>query len=285
MEAATAREVSDTELASFSPMSLLECVQSDALSGIDIAFIMLHGKHGEDGAIQQLLELRGIRYTGSNVLASGMAMDKTVTKILLQVANIPTPHWVTLNREQILDPEVLSETQRELRGPVVVKPNDQGSTVGMTIVENGSIDDLAAAVQLAAQFSDQILIERYIAGRELTVAVLGGDALPVIEIVPKDGYYDYSNKYTKGRTEYFCPADLSEDVRDYVHNLAVSAHTVLGCKAWSRVDFRLSDENVPFCLEVNTVPGFTETSLVPMAARAAGIEFADLCEEIINLSA
>jgi D-alanine-D-alanine ligase len=133
-------------------------------------------------------------------------------------------------------------------------------------------------------YSSTILIERYISGRELTVAVLGDDALPIIEIAPKDGYYDYTNKYTKGKTEYHCPAELSPEVEDHVRNLAVAAHNVLGCRAYSRVDFRLREDNIPFCLEVNTLPGFTETSLVPMAARAADIEFPALCEEIMRLS-
>lgn len=282
--AASPREVTAEELASFRPMALVECVTSSVFDGIDAVFIALHGKYGEDGYIQSLLDLRGIPYTGSNALASAMGMDKAVSKMLFAVAGIPTPQWVTVHPDQARDAELLVEVQKELRGPAVVKPIDQGSTVGMTIVESGSLDDLSAAIEIAAQFSQQILVERYIPGRELTVAVLGDEALPVIEIVPKAGFYDYENKYTKGRTEYHCPANLTEEVRDHLQNLAVAAHGVVGCRAYSRVDFRLTDDNLPFCLEVNTIPGCTETSLVPMAARQAGIEFGDLCEEIIRLS-
>lgn len=280
----TANEVTDAELAAFRTERLVECIHSSLLDGIDVVFMGLHGRYGEDGYTQALLDLRGIPYTGSGMLASAMCIDKAVSKMMFQISGIPTPHWVSLTPEQATDIEVLTEVQRELRGPIVVKPNDQGSTVGMSIIETGVVEDLSAAVKLAAKYSSSILVERYIPGRELTVAVLGGEALPVIEIEPKDGYYDYVNKYTKGRTEYHCPADLSEEIRDHVQNLAVTAHAVLGCRAYSRVDFRLTDESMPFCLEVNTLPGFTETSLVPMAARQAGIEFGDLCEEIIRLS-
>ncbi len=280
----TANEITDAELAAFRPEQLIECIHSPLFNGIEMVFLGLHGRYGEDGYVQALLDMRGIPYTGSGMLASAMCMDKTVSKMMFQISGIPTPHWVSLTPEQADDMEVLAEVQRELRGPIVVKPNDQGSTVGMSIIETGVVDDLAAAVRLAAKFSSSILVERYIAGRELTVAVLGGEALPVIEIEPKDGYYDYANKYTKGRTEYHCPADLTDEVRNHVQNLAITAHAVLGCRAYSRIDFRLSEDNVPYCLEVNTLPGLTETSLVPMAARQAGIEFGDLCEEIIRLS-
>lgn len=280
----TGNALTDAELAAFRPEQLVNCIFSSLLDGIDMVFMGLHGRYGEDGYVQALLDLRGIQYTGSGMLASAMCMDKAVSKMMFQISGIPTPHWVSVTPEQADDMEMLAEVQRELRGPIVVKPNDQGSTIGMSIIETGVVDDLAVAVKLAAKFSSSILVERYIAGRELTVAVLGGEALPVIEIEPKAGFYDYANKYTKGRTEYHCPADLSEEVRDHVQNLAITAHAVLGCRAYSRIDFRLTDENIPFCLEVNTLPGFTETSLLPMAARQAGIEFGDLCEEIIRLS-
>ena len=274
----------DAELAAFRTEQLVECIHSPLFDGVDIVFMGLHGRYGEDGYVQALLDLRGIPYTGSGMLSSAMCMDKTVSKMMFQISGIPTPHWVSVTPEQADDLEILAEVQRELRGPVVVKPNDQGSTVGMSVIETGVVEDLAKAVRLAAKFSSSILVERYIPGRELTVAVLGGEALPIIEIEPKAGFYDYANKYTKGCTEYHCPADLSEEVMNHVQELAVTAHAVLGCRAYSRIDFRLTEEHMPFCLEVNTLPGFTETSLVPMAARQAGIEFGDLCEEIIRLS-
>lgn len=284
LAAATPRAVTDEELAAFRPSALMECVTSSAFDGIDCAFILLHGRYGEDGYIQSLLDLRGIPYTGSTMLASAAAMDKGLSKMLFQVAGIPTAPWVTVTPDQAGDHAVIEQVFAEIEGGLVVKPNDQGSTVGMTILESPTLDTVSDAVRLAGQFSSTILIERYISGRELTVAVLGNDALPIIEIAPKAGYYDYTNKYTKGNTEYHCPADLTPEVEDHVRNLAVAAHHVLGCRAYSRVDFRLREDNIPFCLEVNTIPGFTETSLVPMAARAADMEFPALCEEIMRLS-
>lgn len=284
LRAATAREVTAEELASFEPRKLVECIQSPLFDNVDIVFIGLHGRYGEDGYVQSLLDLRGIPYTGSGMLASAIAMDKAMSKLLFAMAGIPSAHWVTVDPNDVDNENLLMEVLQEINGPLVVKPNDQGSTVGMTIVDRPSLESLREAVLTAGQFSKLALIERYIGGRELTVPVLGGEALPIIEIIPHDGYYDYANKYTKGRTDYECPAALSEEVQHHVQNLAVAAHGILGCRAYSRVDFRLNEENMPYCLEVNTLPGCTETSLVPMAARQAGIEFGDLLEEIIRLS-
>ncbi len=281
---ATSAPVDAALLQSLDIKKIMELPLAPELQRADVVFNVLHGRYGEDGYVQAVLDLHSIPYTGSGMLASATAMDKALSKMLFQVGGIPTPHWVTTTPDQASNIEMISEIRKELNGPIVVKPNNQGSTVGMTIVHSGIVEDIADAIRLAGQFSDLVLLERYVPGRELTVAVLGGDALPVIEIVADDGYYDYQHKYTKGKTQYFCPADLSEEVRDHVMSLAVVAHNVLGCKAISRVDFRLTDENIPVCLEVNTSPGFTELSLVPMAAREAGIEFGTLCEEIIRLS-
>ncbi len=284
LRAATAREVTAEELASFEPRKLVECIQGPLFDNVDIVFIGLHGRYGEDGYVQSLLDLRGIPYTGSGMLASAIAMDKAMSKLLFAMAGIPSAHWVTVDPKDADNETLLMEVLQEINGPLVVKPNDQGSTVGMTILDRPTVESLREAVLTAGQFSKLALIERYIGGRELTVPVLGGEALPIIEIIPHDGYYDYANKYTKGRTDYECPAALSEEVQHHVQNLAVAAHGILGCRAYSRVDFRLNEENMPYCLEVNTLPGCTETSLVPMAARQAGIEFGDLLEEIIRLS-
>jgi D-alanine-D-alanine ligase len=165
---------------------------------------------------------------------------------------------------------------------VVVKPNDGGSTVGLSIVqdENG----LMAAYELAGRYSRSVLFEEYIEGKELTVAILGGESLPVVEIRPKSGIYDYANKYTAGRTEYFCPAELDRTIEEELRELARRAHNALGCTGYSRVDFRLDEDGAPFCLEVNTLPGMTATSLVPKAAAAAGLDYAALCERIISLT-
>jgi D-alanine-D-alanine ligase len=284
LAAATAAPVSEAWLAAAKPERIAELPTLPEIREASIVFNVLHGKYGEDGYVQSILDLHGIKYTGSGMLASAVAMDKAMSKMLFQVAGIPTPYWVTVRPDQATDDNVLEEIRREINGSMVVKPNDQGSTVGMSIVHSGVLEDISAAIIEAGRYSETILVERFIEGRELTVAVLGNDALPIVEIIPNDGFYDYTHKYTKGQTEYECPANLSEDVRDHVMNLAVTAHQVLGCKTISRVDFRLTEENVPVCLEVNTSPGFTELSLVPMAAREAGIEFGPLCEEIIRLS-
>lgn len=281
---ASPREVTLGELDSFDSRMLLECATSAHLEGVDVVFNLLHGRYGEDGYMQSLLDLRGIPYTGSTMLASATAMDKGLSKLLFQSAGIPTAPWVNVTHDQFDDDGLFESVMREIPGRLVVKPNDQGSTVGMTILDEPDVDSLEAAVRLAGAFTSSVMIEAYVPGRELTVAVLGSEALPVIEIVPKQGYYDFENKYVKGNTEYHCPADISDVIDEHVRNLAVAAHSIIGCRAYSRVDFRLTPEGMPFCLEVNTIPGFTATSLVPMAAKQAGIEFPELCMEIIRLS-
>ncbi len=275
---------SDGELRSFPPQNLVECVMSSLLDGVDIVFLALHGKYGEDGYIQSLLDLRGIRYTGSAMLSSTIAMSKLVSKRIFQSAGIPTPPFLSVRGEQASDYDLLKHIRSEFGDDLVVKPDDQGSTVGISFLNSGNLDDLSHAIAHAAKYSTTVLVEPFIEGRELTVSVLGDEVLPIIEIRPHDGEYDYANKYTKGRTEYICPAELDEETTDFVKNLALDAHRVLGCRAYSRVDFRLDDDGQPFCLEVNTLPGMTETSLVPKAAAAAGMSFAEVCEKIIEYS-
>ncbi len=276
-------EVTMEELQSFGPWSMVECVQSGALDNVDIAFLGLHGKYGEDGYIQALLEMRGIRYTGSGMAASALAMDKVMAKRLMQAHAISTPDGMAINAASN-DDETCGAIVDHFNGPVVVKPNDQGSTVGVTIVESGDPLDIRRAISEALRFSSLALIEQFIPGREFTVGVLGGKALPVVEIIPHDGFYDYQHKYTKGHTEYVCPADLLDQDTDFMQNLAESAYEALGCRAYCRVDFRMDDEHLPFCLEVNTLPGMTSQSLFPKAGAAAGMEFGELCEKIIELS-
>lgn len=289
INSATNKEVSPELLNSFSTRSYIDCVNSSAFDGVEIAFLLLHGTHGEDGKIQALLEMRGIPYTGCGIEASAIAMDKVMSKQLFQNSNIATPQFLAysdkfLERErENLDQEVI--TIREYLGDkIVIKPNDQGSTVGMSIVKTNDVEAVIEALVLAATLSKTVLVERFVEGRELTVPVIGNEAYPVIEIIPDGGFYDYKHKYTKGQTTYVCPADIPEDVEEYVKNAALQAHASLGCSVYSRVDFRLDEEFIPWCLEVNTLPGFTETSLVPMSAKENGIEFADLCELLIELS-
>lgn len=276
------------ELAAFSPQRLVECVHSSHLDNVDIVFLALHGRYGEDGYMQALLDLRGLRYTGSTMLSSTLAMSKIMSKRIFQSAGIPTPAFLALSSRSILgngaDYDLVDELRSELGEGLVIKPDCEGSTVGITIVPNGNVDEIKRGIELAATLGETILVEQFIEGRELTVTVLGDEVLPIIEIRTDTGFYDYAHKYTKGRTEYICPAELPPDVEDFVSQLALSAHEALGCRAYSRVDFRLNDEYQAFCLEVNTLPGMTGTSLVPKSATAAGIEFGELCEKIIALS-
>jgi len=250
-------------------------------AGIEVVFNAIHGRYGEDGVLQGALELLGIPYTGSGLLSSAMAMDKGISKRIFLSADIPTPRsrlFVKADRKQNLVATILAD----FKIPVVVKSSAQGSSIGVMIVEDSK--DLAEAINQAFQYSDNILVEEFIAGRELTVAVWGNEtpeALPIIEIVPHSGRYDYQSKYTKGATEYIVPAKLADDTTSVVQKLAVEAFTTLGCRGIARVDIMLDKDNNPYVLEVNTIPGMTATSLVPKAAAAIGITFADLCERLL----
>jgi len=215
-------------------------------------------------------------------------MNKEMAKHLFLRHGVRTPPWQswrTPPHGAPLDSDTIyGHVARELGFPVVIKPNDQGSTVGVSIVHSGDLSEFEKALQQAAMFSDTILIEQYIPGREVTVGILGNEALPVVEVRPKDGFYDYQHKYTKGMTEYIVPAELPEAVALELQGQALRAFQSLGCSGFGRIDFRLSPENIPYCLEVNTIPGMTALSLVPKAARAAGISFPELCERIISLA-
>ncbi len=273
------------ELKTYSNKKVIECINSDLFNNVDIVFLGLHGKFGEDGRIQSLLEMRGMKYTGSKVTSSAMAMDKDVSKIIFSHFGIPTPEWFMIENGSYSLNHVDEKINAYLEYPIVVKPNDEGSTVGLSIVQPDVEDvQLRNALKSAFEYSDRVMIERYIAGRELTVAILGEEALPVVEIKPKEGFYDYEHKYTSGRTEYFCPADLPEELANELRSKALLAHHVLGCRAYSRVDFRMNSQNKFYCLEVNTLPGMTELSLVPKAAAAVGISFPILLDKIIELS-
>jgi D-alanine-D-alanine ligase len=273
------------ELKTFSNRNVIECINSDLFDNMDIVFIGLHGKFGEDGRIQSLLEMRGVNYTGSRVTSSAMAMDKDISKIIFSHFQIPTPNWFMVENGEYSLNHIDEKINAYFEYPVVIKPNDEGSTVGLSIVQPDVEDiQLRKALEYAFEYSDRVMIEQYIEGRELTVAILGEEALPVVEIKPKEGFYDYEHKYTSGKTEYFCPADLPEELSNELRLKAITAHRSLGCKAYSRVDFRLNPKNEFFCLEVNTLPGMTELSLVPKAAKAVDISFPELLNKIIELS-
>lgn len=248
---------------------------------IEVVFNAVHGKYGEDGAVQGALELIGIPYTGSGLMASAVAMDKAVSKRLFLAAQIPTPHAKLYN--QTADKQnIAAEVSAEFGLPVVVKSSAQGSSIGVTIVEEEN--QLAQAIEQAFAHSSQLLIEQFIEGQEVTVAVWGDSnpqALPMIEIVPHSGRYDYRSKYTKGATDYIIPARLDEQTASRVKEAALNAFTVLGCRGIARVDIMIDRSGNPYVLEVNTIPGMTATSLVPKAAAADGISFADLCERLL----
>ena len=272
----------EKEFAEISNRNYVEAINSKLFDDIDIAFLGLHGKCGEDGVIQSMLELRGVKYTGSKVLASAISMDKAMTKILLQHYGVETPKWIVAKKHSYKVSEIKKGIEDNLNYPCVIKPNDQGSTVGLTICKDAS--EVEEAINLALNFSDKALIEEFIPGRELTVAVLENKSLPVLEIKPKHGIYDYECKYTSGMSEYEVPAKIPTDVFEKIQSQALLAFQSLGCENYSRVDFRLNPDNQAYCLEVNTLPGMTATSLVPKMAKAVGISFDELIEKIIQLS-
>jgi D-alanine-D-alanine ligase len=236
-----------------------------------VLFLALHGGRGEDGTLQTLLEMVGVPYTGSGRLGSAMAMDKDISKRLFRAAGVPTADWV-------MAPAARDQVERDFGWPVVVKPSKQGSTVGLTIVKKAGEYD--SAVALARQYDDEVMIERFVPGRELTVGVLDGRALAVGEIIPRHEVFDYECKYTPGMSQEIFPADLPGALTAKSQELTLLAHEALKLGGYSRVDFRLTPAGELFCLEVNTLPGMTATSLLPQAAQAVGIAFPELCERI-----
>ena len=241
----------------------------------EVLFLALHGGRGEDGTLQAVLEVVGIPYTGSGPLGSAMAMDKDISKRLFRMAGIPTADW-------LMGPVTAAEAGDTLGWPVIVKPSKQGSTVGLTKVN--APQDFDEAVTLAARYDDEVMIEAFIPGRELTVGVLDDQPLAVGEIIPRHEIFDYECKYSPGMATEIFPADVSSEVAARSGQLSVAAHRVLKLGGYSRVDFRLTPAGELVCLEVNTLPGMTATSLLPQSARAVGIEFGELCERICRVA-
>jgi D-alanine-D-alanine ligase len=245
---------------------------------VDLAFITIHGTFGEDGQLQKILEERGVPYTGDGVEASLAAFDKILSKEKFREHNVVTPEW-----------EVVEVSQRPtISVPLVVKPARQGSTVGVVIVKTAS--ELDSAMAEAGKYDRKLLIEKFVPGRELTIGVLGDQALPILEIIPKGGFYDFNNKYpflnpqAGGGAEHVCPAKIDPNKTKQIQELALRAFRALGLVVYARVDVLLSDSGDPFVLEANTIPGMTEASLLPEAAAAAGINYVDLCARIVALS-
>jgi len=247
----------------------------------DVVFLALHGGFGEDGTVQALLDMVGVRYTGSGHLASALAMDKDLSKILFRAAGVPTADWMLVSQASDVRPDAAC-VERQLGWPVVVKPSKQGSTVGLSIVRAGA--DLASAVAEAMRYDDEVMIERFVPGRELTVSVLGDRALPVGEIFPTHEIYDYECKYTPGMAREEFPATLSSEETAEIQRLALAAFRALKLDGYARIDFRMTERGEFFCLEANTLPGMTPLSLLPQAAAAMGMDFGALCERIVQLA-
>jgi D-alanine-D-alanine ligase len=250
--------------------AFVEVIQQ--LAGVDIVFLALHGGSGENGTLQSVLDFAGVPYTGSGRLGSALAWDKDIAKRVFQAAGVPTPEWV-------MAPADAAPLDVPMSYPVVVKPSGQGSTVGLTLVR--SAHELPAAVAEARRFDAEVMIERYIDGRELTVGILGGEPLAVGEILSATGpIFDYAAKYQAGGAEEIFPADLSTDQTHRIQTLGLRAHEALKLDDYSRVDFRMDRDGGLWCLEVNTLPGLSASSLLPRSAAAVGIDFAELCERI-----
>ncbi|MDD6057223.1 MAG: D-alanine--D-alanine ligase [Clostridiales bacterium] len=245
----------------------------------DIVFLALHGENGENGKVQATFDLFGIRYTGSGYLSSALAMDKGRTKQLLQMAGIPTPRGFSVKKEEAIgkSPEELG-----ISLPCVVKPCCGGSSIGVSIVR--SKEEFSAALEAAFRWENELVLEEYVQGREFSVGVVDFEALPVIEIAPLEGFYDYKNKYKAGSAVETCPAELSAELTEQMQHYAVQVAKVLELDTYSRSDFLLSEKNEIFCLEANTLPGMTPTSLLPQEAKAAGMDFNRLCERLIEIS-
>jgi len=251
----------------------------DLPADIELAFLTIHGTFGEDGQLQQILEDRGVPYTGEDVAGSALAFDKIRSKEMFRQHDVPTPHWQTINVGQ----------RPTIPIPVVIKAPRQGSTVGVHIIRNER--EIDAAIADASTYDHELLIEKFIPGRELTVGILGDQVLPIIEIIPKGGFYDFTNKYpflnpsAGGAAEHVCPAKIDPEKTDEIQQLALRAFRALGLQVYARVDVLLPDDGAATVLEANTIPGMTEASLLPEAAAVAGISYPELCARIIELSA
>ena len=243
----------------------------------DCVFLALHGGQGEDGTVQALLDMAGVPYTGSGHLASALAMDKHLSKVVMRAAGVATANWFMAPRDGMDAHEV----GRHLDWPVIVKPSKQGSTVGLSIVRTP--EELQPAIDEAFRFDDEVMVEKFVPGQELTVGILGDQVLPTIEIKPVKELYDYECKYTPGMAEEFV-ADLPPQIQSKLADQARRAFAALKLSGYARIDFRLDPQGQPWCLEANTLPGMTPTSLIPQAAQAAGLLFPDLCERIVQLA-
>ncbi len=249
-------------------------------SHIDVAFIALHGKLGEDGTIQTICEDVGIPYTGSGIKASQLAFDKALSQVLFRHNSIPVPeHEIILSTNGWSVDSIFSRLDSM---PLIVKPSREGSSIGISIVRNK--EDLDKSIEYGFQYGSEVIVERYIKGKEVTVGILANKALPVVEICSKNEFFDFQSKYEEGMTEYVVPAQLPKELTNKLQKIALRAHNVLSCKDFSRVDMLIDGSMNMYVIEINTIPGFTSTSLLPKAAQAAGLNFTELCLQLIRLA-
>lgn len=265
-------ETMKTRKGFFGPNVLEICKEAD------IVFLALHGANGEDGKVQSVLDLRGIKYTGSGPLSSGMAMDKGITKMVFEAKGVPTPKGITLEKGKCSS----QFADYGMGFPVIVKPCCGGSSVGVCIANNQT--EYQAALLEAFSYENEVVVEQFITGREFSVAVVDGKAYPVIEIAPLQGFYDYKNKYQAGSCVETCPADLSSALTKEMQKYAEMGYKALNLQAYARLDFLMDDEGNMYCLEANTLPGMTPTSLIPQEAKAIGMDYPQLCEKLIEVS-
>ena len=242
------------------------------LKNVDIVFNALHGTTGEDGTIQKWLEVNHIKYTGSDSVSSALCMNKIACKKILKANNYLTPNWIEFNKNIDIPGDFF---------PCIVKPNAQGSTFGLSFVENYS--GLDSAISFSQKFDKDVLIENYIPGREITVGIIEKNALPIVEIFPKNKIYDYRCKYTKGMSRFQCPADISKELSEKIMNDSINIFNLLGCRGYGRIDFMIDENDNNYFLEINTLPGMTSTSLLPIAAKVYGMSFEKLVKKIIEL--
>jgi len=258
----------------------------DVVKGVDLVFIALHGGDGEDGTVQKYLESKRIKFTGSSSLASKKAMDKNISKLLCVKQDIPTPNWIMIKRSENIKFDDLIKPLRvqsadSIFESVVVKPNNEGSSIGVSILSWSNPDRKKVIADAIVQ-NKSIMIESFIDGRELTVSILDNKVLPIVEIIPRGNYYDYKCKYTKFQSDYVVPAEIDEKIQKLLSSYSLKIHKLIGCGAYSRSDFRLSKDGKIYFLEINTLPGFTDTSLFPKSAKAAGLKYKDLIKKIIE---
>ena len=255
------------------------CITNLKQDGFSKAFVILHGRGGEDGITQAILTYQNIPYTGSDVLSSALTMDKLKTKLVWKSLGLPVADYVMVDKSQSID---VDNIIKQLGLPLFVKPSHEGSSVGMSRVNQA--DELKAAVDIAFKYDNTVMIESFLAGPEFTVAIVGDDVLPAIYIKPATNFYDYDAKYLSDKTQYFCPSGLSDAKEQEIRKLALDAYKAVGCRGWGRVDIMFDENEKPYLLEVNTAPGMTDHSLVPMAAKEYGWSFSELVKRILQLA-